>query len=108
MDAPVVLKERGEVSVVSIRQNERALRNPAAQCYGKQQIVIVNAPISIAIEVGKVFDQLDTALLKYFQIEIRLDTLNLAAGIERVLAAQKRVCIAKLEAPLFRLLRHAE
>ena len=39
------------------------------------------AAVAVAIEVGKVFDQLDAALLKDFQIQIRLDTLNLTAHI---------------------------
>src|SRR6185369_4987869 len=108
MHAPVVLKKRGEISVIRIRQDERALRKSTAQCYCKQQIVVINMPITITIEVRKVFDQLDTSLLKYFQIQIRLDTLNFTTNRKRMVAAEHRERVAKLEATLFRLLRHAE
>src|SRR6185369_10843745 len=73
MHAPIVLKKRGDVSVVCVRQDQRAIRNSTAERHCKQEIVIVDATVAVAIEVGKVFDQLDAALLKYFQIQIRLD-----------------------------------
>src|ERR1041385_2189346 len=108
MHAPIVLKERGEVSVVSVGQYQRAIRNTAAQSNCKQQIVVVNAAVAVPIEIRKVCNQLDATLLKNFQIEIRLNALNLAAEIEHVLAAHHRERIAKLKTTLFRLLRHAE
>ncbi len=100
--------KRGEIRVVGIRKQQRAIRKSAAKRDGKQQIVIVNATVEVAIEIRKVFDQFNPALLKHFQIEIGLDALNLTAEIERVVAADHRVSVAKLKPPLLGLLRHAK
>src|SRR6185369_16773849 len=74
----------------------------------KQQIVIVNATVVIAIEIGKVFDHFDAPLLKHFQVQIRLDALHFTAKIERVITANQREGVAELKPPLLRLLRHAK
>ena len=108
MHAPIVLHETGEVVVVRVGQHQRAIGKTAAQRYGEQQIVIVNMPVAVAIEVREVFDQFDAALLKHFQIEIGCDALKLAAGVERVVAANQRVRVGELKPPLLRSLRHAE
>ena len=105
---PVVMEKRCEVSIVCIRQYERPLGKAAAKRHCKKQIVVVNAAVAVAIEIRKVFDQLDAALLKHLQIEIRLDTLNLAADREGVIATDHGEGVAKLVPPLFRLLWHAE
>src|SRR6185369_17586473 len=78
------------------------------QCDGKQQIVIVDTAVAVAIKIGKVFDHLDAALLKNFQIEIRLDALHFAANVESMIAVHGGVRVGELEAPLLRLLRHTE
>src|SRR5438874_1157824 len=85
MHAPVILNKAREVSIVGVWQKQRAIRKATAKCDGKQQIVIINAAIVVAIEIRKVFNQLDAALLKDFEIEIRLDALNLAAEIKRMI-----------------------
>ena len=81
MHAPVVLKERGEVRVVRVRQNERAIRNTAAKCYCKQQIVIVNMAIAVAIEVRPILHGTHDSLLEHAKVEVRTHTLELAAGL---------------------------
>ena len=92
MHAPVVLCEEREVRVVGIRDQQRLRGMTAAQRHGKQQIVVVDSAIAVAIEIRKVFDQFDSTLLKYSQIKIRIDSLKLAAESERVIAAQHREC----------------
>ena len=75
---------------------------------GKQQIIVIDAAIKVAIEIGKVFDHFNAALLKDFQIEIRLHALNLTTGGESMVAANHRQRIAELETALLRLLRHTK
>src|SRR5688572_18531481 len=97
---PVVLDKRGKVCVVGIGKEQRAIRNTTAQRDRKQQIVIVNATVEVAIEIRKVFDQFNAALLKYFEIEIRLHSLNLCADVHAMVSAHEGVCVAKLKTAL--------
>ena len=74
----------------------------------KEQIVVIDFAVAVAIEVRKVFDHFNASRLEYSQIKISIDALNLDAKIYGVIAANHRERVAEQQAPLFRSLRHAE
>ncbi len=70
--------------VVRVRQEEILVRLAAAQRHLEQQVVVVDDAVAVAIEGGKVLEQLDPAVAEDAQIERRVDPLDLAAQLELV------------------------
>src|SRR6185503_19845028 len=66
--APVVLNEAGDVRGVGVGQLERLRRLPTAQRDRKQEVVIVDAPVTGVIEGRKVFNKFDASLLEHTQV----------------------------------------
>ena len=86
MHAPVILKEEGQVRVVGVGNYKRAIGRRAAEGDRKKQVVIVNASVSIVIEVGEVLNKLNAALLEDFEVEVSINALNIGAETKVVLS----------------------
>src|SRR6478672_4834385 len=106
MDSPVVLKVSHGVVVICIRNDERPLRNRAANGDCKQQIFVVDHAIPIAILVGEVLYELDRPRLEHAEIEICTDALELAPKVEVVASSNPVEIVSELRALLACLLGH--
>src|SRR6202035_3179582 len=106
MDAPVILKISGSVVVVGVGKNERSLGNGATNGDGKQEILIVDHAVSVAVLVGEVLDELDRSGLENAEVEIGTDALELAAKMNVVFAVHPIHGVIPLRALLAGLLRH--
>ncbi len=51
----------------------------------EEQIVVVDFAVLVAVEVGKIFDSLNVALLEYAEIEVGIDGLYFSTKTERVI-----------------------
>jgi hypothetical protein len=107
-NTPVVLNECRDVVIVCIRDDERGGRLGAPQRHRENEVIIVNSPIAVAVEIGKIFDQLDAALLEYAQIKGCSYMLNLASNLQGVVPPDHGKCVAKLEPPLSGFLGNPE
>ena len=103
---PVVLNEERDVFVVIIGQVERALRSGTAQRHGKQQIVVVDHAILVAVEVREILDGHDVALAEDAEVEVGINGLELAAEAELVGVARPGEHVIALQTELFGALRY--
>ena len=107
MHAPVVLHEAGQMDVVGIG-NPILIRLAASQCHREQQVVVVDAPVAVAIERREISTSSIAAVAEHAQVERRVHALHLPAHRPLVRAAHERERVGNLPAPLHRALRHAE
>ncbi len=107
-NTPIVLHEARKVCAIGVGNQQWLSGLTAAYGYRKQQIVIINLAIAVAIEVRKVFDHLNAPLLKDPQIKISVDALYLTSKVQRVSASDHRERIAELQSSLFGALRYTE
>ena len=56
MYAPFVLNKSSKIGVVSVRKKQWPIRKPAAQCDGKDEIIIVDSTVKIPIKIREVFN----------------------------------------------------
>src|SRR4030095_1111898 len=108
MNAPIVLNKEGEVSVVRVGEEQRAIRRGASERHRKKQVVIIHPAVAIVVEVREVLDQFDASLLKDSEIEIRVNALDLSAKAEEMLSVGPGKRVRQLNPVHARLLRHAE
>src|SRR5258708_11732876 len=67
---PIVFGKHCEMVAVVVGQLERPRGCGTAESDGKKQIIVVDLPVLIAIEVRKILDGLDIALLKDAEVEV--------------------------------------
>ena len=108
MHPPVVLDEAGQVDVVGVRNHQIAIRQATAQRDREQQVVVVHPAVAVAIERGKVLDQLDAAVAEHAEVELRVHALQLAADLPLMPPAHERQRVGELPTLLGRALRHPE
>ena len=65
MDAPVVLNETRQVGAISIWNKQWLSRFAAPQRDRKEEIVVIDLAVAIAIEVRKILDHFNAARLEY-------------------------------------------
>ena len=95
--------------IVRIGKDKRAIGNAAAQRDGKKQIVVVDLAVAVAIEGGKILDQLDACPTGRHRGRSRHRCAETRLRIASVCAPRTRAkCISELQAVLARLLRDAE
>ena len=90
MDAPVVLGVSGQMHVVSVGNHQILSGWPLRKRHGKQQVVVVDAPVAVAIEGREVFDQFDPAVAEHAEIELGVHALDLPAKLPLMRASHER------------------
>ena len=65
MDPPVVLNETRQVGAISIWNKQWLSRFAAPQRDRKEEIVVIDLAVAIAIEVRKILDNFNAARLEY-------------------------------------------
>src|SRR5262245_58766867 len=108
MHSPVILHKARDVGVACIRNQQRFGWLCAAYRDGENQIVIVDSAIAGTIEVWKVFDHFDTALLENSKIEVASNPLNFTAEFPCMIAVNQNKRIAELKSALLGSLGHAK
>ena len=107
-DTPVVLHEDRDVVVVGVVDDERLVGLAAPQRHREEQIAVVDAAVTVVIEAGEVFDELDPAFAKHAEIEPAVHVLPLAARAHRVAPRTNVSGVGELEPLLGRPLRNAK
>src|SRR5262245_320501 len=79
VNSPIILEETCKIVVVGIRNYQRAISRRVWERDGKQQVIIIDAPVAVVIEIREILNKLDSALLKNAEIEIRIDALDVRA-----------------------------
>ena len=90
MHPPVVLDEPRQIHVVRVGDYQILIGFTAPQRDGEQQVVVVDAAVPVAIELREVFDELDPAVAKHAEIEVRVHPLELSADLPLMPAARER------------------
>ena len=108
IDAPVVLGVAGEVHVVGVGNHQILIRLAAPKRDGKQQVVVVDLAVAVAVERREVLDEFDSPVAEDAQIELRAHALHLTAELPLMGAALQRQRVGELPARLRRALRHTE
>src|SRR5712691_1872960 len=86
MDSPVVLKISRRMVIVRVRDDQRNLRDAAANGDGEQSVPVIDDSICIAILVREVLDELDRPGLENSEIEVRANALELTAEAQVMFA----------------------
>src|SRR5438270_290949 len=96
--APAPGRTKPVKGFASVGDDERTGGHAAAERDGEEEVVIVNAPVAVAVEVREVFDEFDAALLEDAEVEVGEHALDFAAEGQRVVARDVREVVGELEA----------
>src|SRR5262245_23319251 len=94
--------------IVRVWNDQRPIGCGASERDREKETLVVDASVAVVVQRRKVFDELDTSLLKDSEIEIGIDPPQLASDFHRVRTADECQRIGELKPVHSSLLRHSE